>query len=722
MSSRKIFLTVLTAGFLITSVQAMSEEPEEKKHNRLINEKSPYLIKHATNPVDWYPWGEEAFERARMEDKPVFLSIGYSTCHWCNVMEEESFSDPEVASLMNEMFVSIKVDREERPDIDGIYMTVCQMLTGTGGWPLTIIMTPEKKPFFAGTYFPKESRFGRVGMMELIPRIKEVWETKRHEVLESAEKITSSLREVFTHEAGEKLDASAMEAAYKELSSGFDMERGGFGTSVKFPMPHNLLFLLRYWKRTGDDEALQMVTKTLSAMRRGGVYDHLGFGFHRYSTDPEWLVPHFEKMLYDQALIALVYIEAYQATGEEEYASTAREIFTYALREMTSHEGGFYSAQSADSEGEEGKFYVWKEEEIRDTLDKDEAALALRVFNIESGGNFIEPLEGVKTGENILHLKAPIANTAAVLDMPEDELKARIEAVRNKLFEARLKRVAPDTDDKVLADWNGLMIAALARGAQVLGDPDYRRAAEKAADFILRNMRDPGGRLLHRWREGHAAYRASADDYALLTWGLMELYETGFDASHLEAALDLTGEFIRNFWDEKAGGFYFTASTASEHIVRMKEAADNAMPSSNSVAMLNLLRLGRLTANAELEQKAARISRAFAKSARKAPSAYTMLLSALDFGEGPSHEVVIVGEKGEDDTEAMLSALRGKFLPNMVVLFKPSSEKEPRISSLAPFIEHMSMKDGKSTAYVCKNFQCDLPTTDPSKMLELLGN
>jgi uncharacterized protein YyaL (SSP411 family) len=705
----------------MAAAQAMAEEPEQKKYNRLIDEKSPYLIKHAANPVDWYPWGEEAFERARMLDKPVFLSIGYSTCHWCNVMEEESFSDPEVAALMNEVFVPVKVDREERPDIDGIYMTVCQMLTGSGGWPLTIVMTPDRKPFFAGTYFPKQSRFGRIGMMELVPRIKTVWEEQRREALESADRITSALRDVAAHGAGGELDATVMDEAYGELLAGFDKERGGFGAAPKFPIPHNLLFLLRYWKRTGRAEALEMAAGTLASMRRGGIYDHLGFGFHRYSTDPEWLVPHFEKMLYDQALLALSYLEAYQATREEEYASAAREIFTYVLRDMASHEGGFYSAQGADSEGVEGKFYVWREEEIKGALDEKEAALALRVFNVHPGGNFIEQFRGEKTGENILHLKAPLAEASSSLKMSGEGLNERLEAVRKKLFEARLKRVAPDTDDKVLTDWNGLMVAALARGARVLGEPAYERAAERAADFILENMRDPGGGLLHRWREGHAAYRANAGDYAFLIWGLIELYETGFEVRRLEAALALARDLVRDFWDERAGGFYFTPPAGDGQIVRMKEVTDSAVPSSNSVSMLNLLRLARLTANADFERKAALISEAFAKSVKESPSAHTMLLSALDFGEGPSYEVVIVGKEREKDTEAMLAALRERFLPNMVVLFKPASEEKPGIQVLAEFVEHMEMKDGKATAYVCKNHECDLPATDPKKMLELLG-
>ncbi|MGH7800489.1 MAG: thioredoxin domain-containing protein [Thermodesulfobacteriota bacterium] len=728
---RRILLLVLTAGIILVSIvffsadkEAMVKASESKnmeKPNRLINEKSPYLLQHANNPVDWYPWGEEAFEKARKENKPIFLSIGYSTCHWCHVMERESFEDPEVAKLMNEIFVSIKVDREERPDIDSIYMTVCQMMTGSGGWPLTIIMTPDKKPFFAGTYFPKESRFGRIGMTQLVPRIKEIWTTKRDEIVNSANQITSALQQATKESHGEKLDDSTLKVAYNQLAERFDTVHGGFGRAPKFPTPHNLLFLLRYSKRTGNEEASEMVEKTLQAMRLGGIYDHVGFGFHRYSTDAEWFLPHFEKMLYDQALLAMAYIEAYQVTGKEEYEKTAREIFTYVLRDMTSSQGGFYSAEDADSEGEEGKFYLWKEEEIRAVLGEEEVDLIIEMFNVEGGGNFSEEATGRNTDRNILHLKKSIPVIAYQLKTSEQELEQRLEAAREKLFSFREKRIHPHKDDKILTDWNGLMIAALAKGAQVFNEPKYAEAAKRASDFILKNLRKPDGRLLHRYRDGQAAVQAHVDDYAFLTWGLLELYETTFDINCLQTAIDLNRDLITHFWDDKSGGFYFTADDGENLLLRNKEIYDGAIPSGNSAAMLNLLRLDRITANSDFEEKAEKIGSAFSKTVKQFPAAHTELMVALDFGVGPSYEVVIVGDSQADDTKAMIKAIRRQFVPNKVVLLRQTEKEEPDIIRIAEFTKSQLSLDGKATAYVCLNYVCKLPTTDISKMLELLN-
>jgi len=728
---RRNLLLAFTTGIIIGSIvfftlskEAILKASESKnmeKPNRLINEKSPYLLQHANNPVDWYPWGEEAFEKARKENKPIFLSIGYSTCHWCHVMERESFEDPEVANLMNEVFVSIKVDREERPDIDSIYMTVCQMMTGSGGWPLTIIMTPDKKPFFAGTYFPKDSRFGRIGMTQLVPRIKEIWTTKRDEIVNSANKITSALQQATKETLGEKLDESTFRVAYNQLAERFDTVHGGFGRAPKFPTPHNLLFLLRYWKRAGNEEALEIVEKTLQAMRLGGIYDHVGFGFHRYSTDAEWFLPHFEKMLYDQALLAMAYIEAYQATGNEEYEETAREIFTYVLRDMTSPQGGFYSAEDADSEGEEGKFYLWKEEEIRNVLGKEEADLIRDVFNVEKGGNFSEEATGRGAGGNILHLKKSIPAIASQLKISEQELEKRLDAAREKLFSFREKRIHPYKDDKILTDWNGLMITALAKGGQVFNELKYAEAAKRAADFILKNLRKPDGRLLHRYRDGQAAVQAHVDDYAFLIWGLLELYETSFDINYLKTAIDLNRDLITHFWDDISGGFYFTADDGENLLLRNKEIYDGAIPSGNSVSMLNLLRLDRITANSDFEEKAEKIGSAFSKTIKQFPAAHTELMVALDFGVGPSYEVVIVGDSQADDTKAMIKAIRRQFVPNKVVLLRQTEKEEPDIIRIAEFTKSQLSLDGKATAYVCLTYVCKLPTTDISKMLELLN-
>jgi uncharacterized protein YyaL (SSP411 family) len=694
---------------------------DQRHVNRLIHEKSPYLLQHAHNPVDWYPWGPEAFERARQEDKPVFLSIGYSTCHWCHVMERESFEDPEVARLMNQAFISIKVDREERPDIDSIYMHVCQMVTGSGGWPLTIIMTPDKKPFFAATYIPKEDRFGQVGLLRLIPRIQALWHSRREDLLRAADQIAAGLREVSAGTPGSGLDESTLRTGAAQLAHLFDAEHGGFGHAPKFPTAQNLLFLLRVWKRYGDAHPLSMVEQTLVAMRRGGIYDQLGFGFHRYSTDARWLVPHFEKMLYDQAMLALAYTEAWQATGKAAYARTVREILEYVLRDMTSPEGAFYSAEDADSEGREGKFYLWTEEEIRQVLDPAEAALALAAFGVTPEGNFAEPGVPSPSGENILHAAKTPAELAAEHHLPEREIELRLEAVRQKLFTHRERRVHPHKDDKVLTDWNGLMIAALARAAQVMEEPRYGEAAERAAAFILNRLRLPGGRLLHRYREGEAAIPASLDDYAFFIFGLIELYEATFQPRHLATALELNRVLLEHFWDAQGGGCYFTADDAEELLVRPKEIYDGAVPSGNSIEMLNLLRLARLTGDPALETKAAELARAFSKTVCEAPAAYTQLLVALDFALGPAYEVVIAGDPQSPDTQAMLAALRHAFIPNHVVLLRPSDPAEPEITRLAPYTKDQVAISGKAAAYVCQNFRCQLPTSDVNQMLELLG-
>ncbi|MFH1116354.1 MAG: thioredoxin domain-containing protein [Pseudomonadota bacterium] len=702
------------------SAQGTESLKPESTGNRLVFEKSPYLLQHAGNPVDWYPWGTEAFEKARAEDKPVFLSIGYSTCHWCHVMEHESFENEETAALMNETFVSIKVDREERPDIDHMYMTVAQMMTGRGGWPLNVVMTPDKRPFFAGTYFPKDSRFGRIGLDDLCRRIRELWIARRDEVLESAAKVLTALKQVPDERPGDAPDKSVLEAAYRQLSQRFDPRLGGFGEAPKFPTPHNLSFLLRYWKRTGEANALAMVEKTLQAMRSGGIYDHVGFGFHRYSTDAEWLVPHFEKMLYDQAMLAMAYLETYQATGKERYARTAEEIFTYVLRDMTSPQGGFYSAEDADSEGEEGKFYVWDPEEIRTILDDREAAVVMEAFTMIPGGNFREEATGRMTGLNIPHMRKSMDRVAGTLGIPEDQAREVLERARLKLFEAREARIHPHKDDKILTDWNGLMIAALSKGSRVFDNRSYAQAASKAADFVLGTLRNRGGRLLHRYRDGEAGLPAHVDDYAFLIWGLLELYEATFDVSRLRAAVDLNTDFIERFWDPGLGGFFFTADDSEELLVRKKEIYDGAVPSGNSVAALNLLRLGRITARPDFEEKADRIGRVFSGTVKEFPSAFTHLMTAMEFALGPSHEVVISGNPDAADARIMVSRLCRPFLPNTVVLFRPTGHEKPEITSIAPYTEGLTAIEGKAAAYVCRDYNCELPTTDPDTMLELL--
>ncbi|MFQ5832838.1 MAG: thioredoxin domain-containing protein [Candidatus Thorarchaeota archaeon] len=698
----------------------MDLEAENKTANQLVHEKSPYLLQHAYNPVDWYAWGEEAFEKARAEDKPIFLSIGYSTCHWCHVMERESFEDHEVAELMNVTFVNIKVDREERPDIDKVYMQVGQMMTGRGGWPLTIVMTPDKEPFFAATYISKDSIYGQLGMLELIPRLREIWETDRENITEITGRIQESLSRNQTASRQEELGQDTIDMAFSLFSRRFDDKRGGFGTAPKFPSPHNLMLLLRYWKKTGDDWALHMVERTLQEMRRGGIFDQVGFGFHRYSTDANWLLPHFEKMLYDQAMLIMAYIEAFEVTGKSEYAEVVHEVVEYVLRDMTSPEGAFYSAEDADSEGVEGKFYVWSKKEIDSLLTKEEAEGFTTLYNVRKEGNFRDEASGEETGLNIPHMTLTTESVAKDLKLTPDALQSLVMSARKKLAAAREKRVKPHRDDKVLVDWNGLFIAALAKAARSLHRSSYAETAERAVEFILTKMRSNTGRLFHRFREGEVAVDAFLDDYAFLIWGLIELYETTFDPKYLELALDLNETQLKHFWDDEGGAFFFTADDSEELLVRQKEAYDGAIPSGNSVSMLNLIRLARLLGEAELENRAAAIGKAFSSEVSRTHSGFSFMLAALDFALGPSHEIVIAGQADSKDTEAMLNALRERYLPSTVVLLRTEGEVSKQIDKLAPFSKFFDIVNGAATAHVCINHNCKLPTNDVNQMLKLL--
>ncbi len=706
---------------------ASIERSGGKEYNHLITEKSPYLLQHADNPVAWYPWGDEAFEKARREDKPIFLSIGYSTCHWCHVMEHESFEDADVARRMNEVFVSIKVDREERPDIDHLYMTICQAMTGRGGWPLTVVMTPDKKPFFAGTYFPKESRPGIVGMLDLITALERVWKKERDKVSRQAKNLLKIFEDYSEPTPKEELGKEYLKKAYDTLLADFDHTFGGFGQAPKFPQPSYLLFLLRYWKRSGEPEALNMVEKTLQSMRQGGLYDHIGFGFHRYSTDTQWLVPHFEKMLYDQALLAMAYTEAYQATGRSIYLETVREIFNYTIREMKDPAGGFYSAEDADSEGVEGKFYLWSKNEIYQLFPEEEAAIICRLFGIKKEGNFFDPAhelvsEGERTvaGANILHFKKPLSEIAGELKLAEPELEKIVEKARQHLFSVRSERIHPFKDDKILTDWNGLMIAALAQAARVLDAPEYLNSAKGAANFILTHMLDESGRLLHRYRQGNAAIPAMVDDYVFFIWGLIELYETSFDTIYLRNAISLTEQLLKHFWDDAAGGLYLSPDYGKDQIIRTKAIQDGALPSGNSVAALNFLRLSRITGNPELEKKAVEIGRTFSALVQQAPSAFCQLLVYLDYSAGPAYEIIIIGDYQERDTQEMLKAINKIYLPNKAVIHIPAEEKRQEIVNLAPYTQNHQRLQGKATAYICHNYICQEPTTDIENMLKML--
>jgi uncharacterized protein len=687
---------------------------QHKAKNRLAGEQSPYLLQHAANPVDWHPWDDEAFELARAGDKLIFLSIGYSTCHWCHVMERESFEDEQVAELMNRAFVSIKVDREERPDLDSVYMNVCTMLTGSGGWPLTIIMTPDRRPFFAATYLPKESRFGRMGMIDLVPAVEKLWKSDRDRALDSAKKIVEGLKTLVPAGRAE-LDEPIVRSAYQQFRQSFDRSHGGFGRAPKFPSPQNLLFLLGYARTSGEQEPLKMVASTLRAMRFGGIWDHVGFGFHRYSTDGQWLLPHFEKMLYDQAMLAISCLESYQASGDGLFSRTAREIFAYLERDMLAPEGAFYSAEDADSEGVEGKFYVWTLDEFKLTLGSEDADLWAKVLGLSSDGNFFEEATGKRTGENILYPERTFGKWAVELGMGEDELWTRWETVREKLLSARAERVRPGRDDKVLADWNGMAIAALAMGGRILGDGRYARMAAEAARFILDAMRAPDGSLLHRYRNGQAGIEGHADDYAYMAWGLLELYQWDFDPAWLEEALGLTRRMVREFWDDEHGGLYL-ASGREDLPVRPKEFFDGPYPSANSVALHNMIWLSRYTGDPELERQARDIAAAAAPTVTAHPAGYPHLLSGFARLIHPGKEVVVAG--GEDPaTEALLAVATGQ--PDTAVLLK-TERHAPALERLAPFTSEMRMVGGQPMAYLCSAGSCRQPVTDAEELRRML--
>ncbi len=681
--------------------------------NKLINSSSPYLLQHAGNPVNWFPWGDEAFEKAKKEDKPVFLSIGYSTCHWCHVMAHESFEDEEIAGLMNEAFINVKVDREERPDIDNTYMLVCQMLTGSGGWPLNVWLTPHKKPFYAATYIPKTGRHGQPGLRTLIPRISEFWQNEREQVEKSTDEIAEAFQKSVKLESGDYLGTDILDEAYRQYTSRFDNEYGGFGSAPKFPSPHNLMLLLRHAKQNKDSNALPMFEKTLTQMRLGGLFDHIGFGFHRYSTDQKWLVPHFEKMLYDQAMLLMAYTEAWLFTKNELFKQTAEEIFEYLNRKMHDENGGFYSAEDADSEGEEGKFYVWDINEIREALPEDEAELFINVFNFSEEGNYSDEATGGPTGKNIPHLSKSAAELAKEYDLSVSSFKNKIDNIRKKLLKKRQKRVHPLLDDKILTDWNGLIIAALAKAGRAFQNDKYIETAEQCYEFVSNRKVDDKGNLNHRFRKGDLDGKAFADDYSFLIWGLIELYEATFETKYLKQAVELNKKFIENFWDEEEGGFYTTENGSEELLGRKKELYDGALPSANSAAMLNLLRLGRMTGNTDLEDMTDKMNRLFSHQIKKAPTGFGFALQSISFA-AHSKEIIIVGHKQTDVTKEMVAVLHERFLPNAVVLLKePADEK---ITKIAPFLKNFEMKDGKTTAYVCENYSCEKPVSLISKL------
>lgn len=675
--------------------------------NTLSKEKSPYLLQHKNNPVNWHPWGDEAFQKAKEENKPVFLSVGYSTCHWCHVMARESFEDPVIADMMNAAFINIKVDREERPDIDSMYMLVCRMINGHSGWPLTVIMTPDKKPFFAATYIPKDTRFGRIGMRQLIPGIQGVWNHEPDKVTKAVEAIAGGFKKSQHFEAGDFPGPEAAEKAADELIEAFDSEYGGFGGAPKFPASHSIVFLLRQWHYTQKEQYLNAAEKTLTAMRLGGLWDHIGGGFHRYSTDEAWLLPHFEKMLCDQALLLEAYTEGWLATSNPLFKLTAEQIAEFVLAEFTDENGGFYTAANAESEGVEGKYYVWQTDEITAALPPGEAAWFLQRFNFKEQGNFAAESTGKPDKKNIPHLKSVLSA----------EEYRRFENIRSRLLQVRLKRTPPHTDNKILADYNALMIAALARAGTVFGNKQWVAAAEKAWHFITGTLFN-NGTLNHRYIDGEAAIRAFADDFAFLISAGLNLYEATFKSRFLEEALNFNRIFMRDFTDKKEGGFYLTKEEKDQVLGLQKQIFDGAVPSANSAAMLNLLRLSRLTGNPEFEEAANKTGRFFSKELARSGSSITCAMQALQFIYHNTKEIIL--SEGDDTAGPYITALNSTYFPQKTVTLRPAKETDS-IFRLAPYLKEMNPVNGKTAVYICSNYTCEAPETTPGALKKALA-
>jgi uncharacterized protein len=681
--------------------------------NRLANETSPYLLQHAHNPVDWYPWGPEALARARDQERPILLSIGYSACHWCHVMERESFEDPATAELMNRHFVSIKVDREERPDLDGIYMQAVQAMTGQGGWPMTVFLTPEGAPFWGGTYFPPEDRQGMPSFKRVLTALAHAWEHRREEVLTNSKELSGQLQQTLRPAPRSTVsDPSMLTAAARGLLTQYERTFGGFGNAPKFPQPMAIEFLLREWRRTGNDDARLAAEHTLEAMARGGMYDQLGGGFHRYSVDQYWLVPHFEKMLYDNAQLARAYLMGYQVSGNAFFRDVAEQTLSYVLRDMTDPSGGFYSSEDADSEGHEGKFYVWTPSELRDLLGEEDARLFGAFYDVTDRGNF-------EHGSSILHLSETPLACAERLGVSEARLLEALERGRQVLFEARERRVRPGRDDKVLTAWNGLMLRAFAEAAHVLGRNDFLRAAVRNGEFLLSTMRGPERRVLRTWRPGHAAHlNGYLEDHANLADGLLALYEATFDRRWLEAAIEIADLILTQFADVENGGFYDTSIDHEKLITRPKDVFDNATPSGSSVAADVLLRLALLTANADYQRAAQGVLDLLREPLLRYPLGFARALNALDFYLGTPKEIAIIGDPGGADTSALVEAVFEGFLPNRVIAGAAPGDTEAERT--IPLLEQRTARNGAATAYVCEHYVCQQPVTTAEALREQL--
>jgi uncharacterized protein YyaL (SSP411 family) len=735
---------ILALTWLVTSTHTGAEPtpaPSENT-NRLAHEKSPYLLQHAHNPVDWYPWGEEAFAKARRENKPIFLSVGYSTCHWCHVMAHESFESEEVAAIMNREFVNIKVDREERPDVDRVYMTFVQATTGGGGWPMSVWLTPDLKPFVGGTYFPPDDRYGQPGFKKVLERIATAWKENHEKIVEQGGKILTALRESQAGAPGEsKIDAKILDAAYEQIARNYDPKEGGFGNAPKFPRPVTLNFLSRVYARAPKSEvgkhALEMDLLTLRKMAAGGMHDQIGGGFHRYSVDRYWHVPHFEKMLYDQAQLAAAYLDAFQITPDRQYESVARDILDYVARDMTSKEGGFFSAEDADSpviagigdpghsETAEGAFYVWTKKEIDSALG-DAAEIFNFHYGVQSHGNAPEgsdPQDEFR-GKNILIQRHTVAETAQHFRKPEDAVRDLLRQSRERLFAIRNKRPRPHLDDKIIAAWNGLMISAYARGARVLDEPRYLEIGARAAHFIRKQLWDASRKILYRnYREGRSGIEGFADDYAFVIQGLLDLYEASFDIEWLKLAVELQETQDRSFFDEKQGGYFTTSGKDASVLLRMKDDNDSAEPAASSVAALNLLRLSQFRDDpaAAGAERARKTIDAFAATLSHFPSAMPQMLVAIDYSLSKPRQIVIAGKKDSPETKAILREVHRHFLPDTILLLADGAEGQKYLGDKNEGIRAMSMVDGKPAAYVCENFTCKVPVTDPKALSELLA-
>ncbi len=681
---------------------------EPKHTNRLVDETSPYLLQHAHNPVNWYPWGPEALAKASAEDKPIFLSIGYSACHWCHVMEEESFENETTATLMNELFISIKVDREERPDLDSIYMDAVVSMTNSGGWPMSVFLTPTGQPFYGGTYYPPEPRYGMPSFHQVLHSVAKAYRERREDVLGQATRLTEALqRTAYLSTQGGDLGTELLDDAVGSLDESFDRNNGGFGSHPKFPQPMTLDFLMAYYQRTGNLDALYMAEVTLEKMAHGGIYDQLGGGFHRYSVDAIWLVPHFEKMLYDNSQLLRTYLHAWQITDQPLYRQVVEETIAYVLREMTAPDGGFYSTQDADSEGEEGKFFVWTPAEIEKALGAHEAAIFETYYGVSDRGNF--------EGHNILSVVRSVENVAERLRVSVSEVKRVLAEGRQKLFALREKRIKPARDEKILTEWNGLMIHALAECGVVLGREDAQQAAMRAADFVLTNMSQADGKLYRSHKDGQARFNAYLEDYAAFIRALIALYEATFDLRWLAEASRLTQILFEQFHDPDNGGFFQTGTDHEQLVVRRKDFIDNAIPSGNSLAAEALVRLGVLVNNPTYRREANRILLTLKETMARQPTGFGRLLGTAEAILSPSQEIAIIGEPADEGTQALLQEVHKRYLPHTVV-----ASKRPGEASLLPLLEGRELVQGKAAAYVCENYACQLPVTDATAFGKLL--